>query len=129
MNSILILDCGSQFTQLIARRIREASVYCEIHPASRGTDLEFIRKFDPKGIILSGGPSSVFDPDAPTVDPRILDLGRPVLGICYGMQLMATLAGGKSVPSTEREYGRAEITIRENQGLFAGFEPKTTTTA
>ena len=128
MNRILILDYGSQFTQLIARRIREASVYCEIHPASRGTDLAFIQSFDPQGIVLSGGPSSVFDPGAPTADPRVLDLGVPVLGICYGMQLMATLAGGKSVPSSEREYGRAEITIAENKGLFAGFEPKATTT-
>ena len=128
MNQILILDYGSQFTQLIARRIREASVYCEIHPASRGTDLDFIRGFAPQGIILSGGPSSVSDPGAPTADPRMLDLGLPVLGICYGMQLMATLAGGKSVPSPEREYGRAEITIAENKGLFAGFEPNATTT-
>ena len=126
MNRILILDYGSQFTQLIARRIREASVYCEIHPASKGSDLAFIRQFDPKGIILSGGPSSVFDPDAPTADPALLDLGLPVLGICYGMQLVARLAGGKVVPSNEREYGRAEITIRENKGLFGGFEPRAT---
>lgn len=126
MNRILILDYGSQFTQLIARRIREASVYCEIHPASKGSDLAFIRQFDPKGIILSGGPSSVFDPDAPSADPALLDLGLPVLGICYGMQLVARLAGGKVVPSNEREYGRAEIAIRENKGLFGGFEPRAT---
>jgi len=126
-NQILILDCGSQFTQLIARRIREASVYCEIHPAAKGFDLDFIRVFAPKGIILSGGPNSVFDPGAPTVDPTILDLGAPVLGICYGMQLIAQLSGGKVVPSNEREYGRAEIAVRENKGLFAGFEPKATT--
>jgi len=126
VNRILILDYGSQFTQLIARRIREASVYCEIHPASKGLDLAFIRTFDPKGIILSGGPNSVFDPGAPSADPGILDLGVPVLGICYGMQLVARLAGGKVVPSSEREYGRAEIAIRENKGLFAGFEPRAT---
>ena len=124
MNRILILDYGSQFTQLIARRIREASVYCEIHPAARGTDLAFIRSFDPKGIILSGGPSSVFDPGAPTTDPAILNLGLPVLGICYGMQLVAHLAGGKVTPSTAREYGRAEIDVNDNTGLFAGFEPR-----
>ena len=123
MNRILILDCGSQFTQLIARRIREGSVYCEIHPATRGTDLDFIRSFDPKGIILSGGPNSVFEPGAPTVDPGILDLGPPVLGICYGMQLIAQLSGGKATPATEREYGRAEVSVKENKGLFAGFEP------
>ncbi len=126
MNRILILDCGSQFTQLIARRIREASVYCEIHPAARGTDLAFVRSFDPKGIILSGGPNSVFDPGAPTVDPGILDLGAPVLGICYGMQLVAQLSGGKATPATVREYGRADVTVRENKGLFAGFEPQAT---
>ncbi len=126
MNRILILDYGSQFTQLIARRIREASVYCEIHPASKGCDLAFVTAFDPKGIILSGGPSSVFDDGAPTADPAILDLGFPILGICYGMQLVARLAGGKVVPSNAREYGRAEIAIRENKGLFAGFEPRAT---
>ena len=126
MNRILVLDYGSQFTQLIARRIREASVYCEIHPASKGLDLAFVRALDPKGIILSGGPNSVFDEGAPTADPGILDLGVPVLGICYGMQLVARLAGGKVVPSSEREYGRAEIAIRENTGLFAGFEPRAT---
>jgi GMP synthase (glutamine-hydrolysing) len=128
VNRILILDYGSQFTQLIARRIREASVYCEIHPARRGTDLAFMREFDPKGIILSGGPNSVFDDGAPTADPGILELGIPVLGICYGMQLIAHLSGGKVSPSNEREYGRADITLRENQGLFAGFEPRATTT-
>jgi GMP synthase (glutamine-hydrolysing) len=128
VNRILILDYGSQFTQLIARRIREASVYCEIHPATSGSDMAFIRSFDPKGIILSGGPSSVFDPGAPTADPAVLDLGIPVLGICYGMQLVATLAGGKAVPSSEREYGRADITVRESSGLFAGFEAKATIT-
>jgi len=128
MNRILILDYGSQFTQLIARRVREARVYCEIHPAARGSDLGFIREFAPQGVILSGGPNSVFDPGAPTADPGVLRLGPPVLGICYGMQLIAHLAGGKVIPSNEREYGRAEITIRENTGLFSGFEVDTTTT-
>ncbi len=121
MNRILILDYGSQFTQLIARRIREAHVYCEIHPAARGTDLAFIREFAPKGIILSGGPSSVSDPGAPTADPKILDLGVPVLGICYGMQLIAQLAGGQVKPSNAREYGRADIIVKSGDGLFAGF--------
>ncbi|MGH7607032.1 MAG: glutamine-hydrolyzing GMP synthase [Gemmatimonadales bacterium] len=126
---ILVLDYGSQFTQLIARRIREAHVYCEIHPATRGTDLAFVRDFAPRGIILSGGPSSVFDPGAPTAAPGLLDLGIPVLGICYGMQLVARLAGGTVTPSQAREYGRAEITVRERDaGLFAGFEPDARTT-
>jgi GMP synthase (glutamine-hydrolysing) len=128
MNRILVLDYGSQFTQLIARRIREARVYCEIHPAARGTDLAFVREFDPKGIILSGGPSSVFDAGAPTADPQLLELGIPVLGICYGMQLIAQLAGGKVRPSSEREFGRAEIAVREGTGLFAGFEPQSSVT-
>ncbi|HYT04451.1 MAG TPA: glutamine-hydrolyzing GMP synthase [Gemmatimonadales bacterium] len=122
MNRILILDYGSQYTQLIARRVREAHVYSEIHPPSR--DVAFIRQFDPKGIILSGGPSSVFDPGAPTADPGLLELGIPVLGICYGMQLIAHLAGGKVRPSSEREYGRAEVAVRDATGLFAGFEPQ-----
>jgi GMP synthase (glutamine-hydrolysing) len=127
VNRILILDYGSQFTQLIARRVREAHVYCEIHPAARGGDLQFVREFDPQGIILSGGPRSVFDPGAPTADPKLLELGRPILGICYGMQLITQLAGGVVTPSNEREYGRADITVRENAGLFAGFEANTTT--
>ena len=124
MNRILILDCGSQFTQLIARRVREAHVYCEIHPAARGTELAFIKGFAPAGVILSGGPNSVFEPGAPTVDPALFDLGVPVLAICYGMQLVAYLTGGDVKPSPEREYGRAEVTVREAGGLFAGFEPQ-----
>jgi GMP synthase (glutamine-hydrolysing) len=123
MSRILILDFGSQFTQLIARRVREAHVYSEVHLPARGID--FIRDFDPKGIILSGGPSSVFDTDAPSVDSRLLDLGIPVLGICYGMQLLAQLAGGEVEPSNEREYGRAEIEVRASSPLFAGFAPGT----
>jgi len=123
VNRVLILDYGSQFTQLIARRVREAHVYCEIHPAARGADLKFIKQFDPKAIILSGGPNSVFDPGAPTADPQLLELGTPILAICYGMQLVAHLAGGKVTPSTQREYGRADITVRDATGLFAGFEP------
>jgi GMP synthase (glutamine-hydrolysing) len=125
VNRILILDCGSQFTQLIARRVREAHVYSEIHPAVKGQDLAFIRAFAPQGIILSGGPNSVFEDGAPTVDRGILELGTPVLGICYGMQLIAYLAGGKVDHSDEREYGRADVTIREADALFAGFDAGT----
>ncbi|HUL49444.1 MAG TPA: glutamine-hydrolyzing GMP synthase [Gemmatimonadales bacterium] len=123
MSAILILDYGSQFTQLIARRVREAHVYSEIHPPTR--DLGFIERFAPAGIILSGGPNSVFDAGAPTIDPKLLDLGIPVLGICYGMQLMAHVSGGKVEPSPEREYGRAEITVRDASGIFLGFDPGT----
>jgi GMP synthase (glutamine-hydrolysing) len=119
---ILILDYGSQFTQLIARRVREAHVYCEIHPASRGCDVAFIKRTQPKGIVFSGGPNSVFDAAAPTADAAVLDLAVPLLGICYGMQLVAHLAGGEVRRSAEREYGRAELAVRQTDGLFAGFE-------
>ena len=118
-NRILILDYGSQFTQLIARRIREERVYCEIHPGTASA--EFVRDWQPKGIILSGGPSSVYDPDVPHVRSEVLDLDIPILGICYGMQLIAHLRGGKVIPGI-REYGRAEIQIQHASGVFAGFK-------
>src|SRR3954470_14750407 len=89
---ILILDFGSQYTQLIARRVRELKVYCEIHPCTMSA--EKIRAFEPKGVILSGGPSSVYDKDAPTVARELFDLETPILGICYGEQLIAHLLGG-----------------------------------
>ena len=116
---ILILDCGSQFTQLIARRVREARVYSEIHPATRS--LEWIREWKPDGIILSGGPSSVTDVGAPTISHEVLDVA-PVLGVCYGMQLIAHLEGGTVVGGGRREYGRAEVSVTEPAGLFAGFD-------
>jgi GMP synthase (glutamine-hydrolysing) len=124
-NRILILDFGSQFTQLIARRIREERVYCEIHPPT--VPIEWIREWNPRGIVLSGGPSSVYDEGVPTVDRRIFDLGLPVLGICYGMQLMAHLCGGRVLPG-KREYGRAELLVGETDELFEGFEPGERTT-
>jgi len=117
---ILILDCGSQFTQLIARRVREARVYSEIHPVATRS-LEWVRDWQPDGIILSGGPNSVNDEGAPTIDPAMLDIA-PVLGVCYGMQLLAKLAGGRVAAGGRREYGRAEIEVIENAGLFGGFE-------
>jgi GMP synthase (glutamine-hydrolysing) len=116
---ILIIDCGSQFTQLIARRVREARVFSEIHPSTRS--IEWIRDWNPTGIILSGGPSSVTDAGAPTIDPALLDIA-PVLGVCYGMQLIAHLQGGSVVGGGRREYGRAEIEVLEAAGMFAGFE-------
>ena len=115
---ILILDYGSQFTQLIARRVREARVYSEIHPPTRS--LDWIREWQPTGIILSGGPSSVYDDDGPSAEPALLDMA-PVLGICYGMQLIAHLEGGKVVPGP-REYGRADLEILAPDGLFDGFD-------
>jgi GMP synthase (glutamine-hydrolysing) len=117
-NRILILDYGSQFTQLIARRIRELRVYCEIHPPT--VSMEWIREWAPRGVILSGGPSSVYDADVPTADPAMLELGAPVLGICYGMQLLAFMKGAQVTPG-KREYGRAEIRITDPDDLFHGF--------
>ncbi|HEX6536301.1 MAG TPA: glutamine-hydrolyzing GMP synthase [Gemmatimonadaceae bacterium] len=117
---ILILDYGSQFTQLIARRVREARVYSEIHPPTR--DIEWIRAWRPTGIILSGGPSSVYDEGAPTAPPEIFDVA-PTLGVCYGMNLVAKLQGGVITPAEQREYGRAELVVDRADGLFAGFTP------
>ncbi|TLN24517.1 glutamine-hydrolyzing GMP synthase [bacterium] len=117
---VLILDFGSQYTQLIARRIRESRVYCEIHPCN--APFEKIRDFGAKGIILSGGPASVHAEGSPLISTEVFNLGVPVLGICYGMQLMAHLLGGKVLPGTEREYGLAHIKITRNDGILAGFE-------
>ncbi|RJQ47424.1 MAG: glutamine-hydrolyzing GMP synthase [Nitrospiraceae bacterium] len=113
---ILVLDFGSQYTQLIARRVREQKVYSEILPYN--VSLERIKEFAPKGIILSGGPSSVYDKKAPLPDKGIFELGIPVLGICYGMQLMAYMLGGKVAKAAKREYGRAELTIDDNSDLL-----------
>ncbi|MFI5209399.1 MAG: glutamine-hydrolyzing GMP synthase [Gemmatimonadales bacterium] len=117
-DGILIIDFGSQYTQLIARRVREAHVYCEIHPPSR--TVEWIRQWKPKGIILSGGPNSVYGDNVPTAEPALLELGTPILGLCYGMQLLAHLSGGKVERAARREYGRATITVKGGK-LFSGF--------
>jgi GMP synthase (glutamine-hydrolysing) len=117
---ILILDFGSQYTQLIARRVREAHVYCELHPFDM--ELAAIRAFEPKGIILSGGPKSVYEEGAPAVAEELFDLGVPVLGICYGMQLMSRHFGGEVVPAGKREFGHAELLASGNPGpLFDSF--------
>lgn len=116
---ILILDFGSQFTQLIARRIREAHVYCRIERPDRGVD--WIREQGVEGIVLSGGPSSVYDDGAPVLDPDLLEIGVPIFGICYGMQLIAHHGGGEVKASGEREYGRAPVTVTSPIGVFAGF--------
>src|ERR1700753_1527670 len=97
---VLILDFGAQYTQLIARRIREQHVYCEIHPCTLSFDR--VRELAPKAIVLSGGPASTLAPGSPTVDPRVLELGVPVLGICYGMQLFCRLLGGTVEPAQHR---------------------------
>ena len=116
---ILILDFGSQYTQLIARRVREQKVYCEIHPFN--LSLARIRELAPKGIILSGGPSSAYEDGAPRVDPGFYDLGIPLLGICYGVQLTSLLLGGKVARAERREYGRAIFRVTEPGELFHGF--------
>ncbi|PIR20223.1 MAG: glutamine-hydrolyzing GMP synthase [Deltaproteobacteria bacterium CG11_big_fil_rev_8_21_14_0_20_47_16] len=115
-SKILILDYGSQYTQLIARRVRESHVYCEIHPCT--WTMTEIRNFEPTGIILSGGPASVTDAESPVTTPEILDLKIPILGICYGMQLLAHTLGGKVEKGESREYGRAEMTFDGVSPLF-----------
>lgn len=116
---ILILDFGSQYTQLIARRVREAHVYCEIIPYN--VDSSRHANENVRGYILSGGPASLSDPDAPRLDPSFFDLGQPILGICYGMQLLADRFGGKLVRSDTREYGRAHFTVTDDRGLLSGI--------
>jgi GMP synthase (glutamine-hydrolysing) len=112
---------SSQYTQLIARRIREAKVYCEIHPYNVGND--FIRSFNPRGIVLSGGPSSVHDRGAPRLEKEFFDFDFkvPVLGICYGMQLTAKLLGGKVERSKKREYGPATLNVLDSTDIFSGL--------
>ncbi len=117
-NSILILDFGSQYTQLIARRIREANVYSEIHPHT--FSLEEINNLNPSGIILSGGPMSVYDDKAPQINKEIFNLGIPILGVCYGLQLIANNFNGKVEPADDREYGKASIVIKSNSSILSG---------
>ncbi|MDQ6975285.1 MAG: glutamine-hydrolyzing GMP synthase [Mariprofundaceae bacterium] len=116
MERILILDFGSQYTQLIARRIRDAHVYCEILPGTVAASI--IHDFDAQGLILSGGPDSVLDDGSLRVDPCVFTLGLPVLGICYGMQLMTHMLGGVVGKASHREYGRAHVAIDDHEGLF-----------
>jgi GMP synthase (glutamine-hydrolysing) len=116
---ILILDYGAQYTQLIARRVREARVYSEIHPPTRSID--WIRSWNPTGIILSGGPNSVYAENAPLAERELFDIA-PVLGICYGMQLIGYLEGAEVKRAGRREYGRAEVTVTEPGVLFNGFD-------
>src|SRR5215831_4290752 len=120
---VLILDFGSQYGQLIARRVREQNVFCQVvrHdlPADRVAELK------PRGLIFSGGPASVYAPAAPRCDPRLFDLGVPILGICYGMQLACHVLGGEVKPAPSREFGRAECRVQEVDGLFRGVPSET----
>jgi GMP synthase (glutamine-hydrolysing) len=119
---ILILDFGAQYTQLIARRVREAGVYCELHPYDVGDD--FVRAFAPDGIILSGGPNSVWEVDTPRAPAAVFSLGVPVLGICYGMQTMAAQLGGKVESGAVREFGYAEVRARGHSVLFKEIQDR-----
>jgi len=116
---IVVLDFGAQYSMLIARRVRECNVYSELLPYN--TPLEELKKKEVKGIILSGGPASVYEGDAPKLDPRIWDSGIPILGICYGMQLMAKELGGEVKGEKKREYGKAPLNIDDHTNLFAGI--------
>jgi GMP synthase (glutamine-hydrolysing) len=117
---VLILDFGAQYTQLIARRIREQRVYCEIYPCT--LTLARIKRLDPVAIVLSGGPQSVYEAGAPTVDAGIFELGVPILGICYGMQIAAKLLGGDVQGASHREYGSARLEVAQAEAIFAGFQ-------
>lgn len=122
MQKVLVLDFGGQYNQLIARRVREHSVYCEVHP--HDMSLDEIRRFDPIGIIFTGGPGSVYLPDAPKVDPAVFELGAPILGICYGCQLMAQMLGGRVTAAQDdsaREYGKTPTYLDPSCSLFAGI--------
>jgi len=121
-DKILILDFGAQYSQLIARRVREAKVYCELHPFD--VDEEFIRRFAPRGVILSGGPASVYETATPKAPEAVFKLGVPVLGICYGMQAMAAQLGGQVENSKVREFGYAEIRARGHSKLLEGIEDR-----
>ena len=117
---IVIIDFGSQYNQLIARRVRENRVYCQIEPPT--IDMERLKSLRPEGIILSGGPSSIYEKNSPKTTKTIFDLGVPVLGICYGMQFMIDALGGTVSKSQKREYGFAELHIERTEGLFSGIE-------
>ena len=118
-STVVILDFGAQYTQLIARRVREFKVFSVVLPCT--ASLESVKALNPIGIILSGGPSSVYDADAPKADPAVLSLGLPTLGICYGMQFMAHHLGGKVTPADKREYGDAVVNVVKSNKLFAGL--------
>jgi GMP synthase (glutamine-hydrolysing) len=120
---ILIIDFGSQYNQLIARRVRENNVYCQIEPPN--ISLAAIQALKPEGIILSGGPASIYSKGAPRVDKRIFDLGIPILGICYGLQYMIDSLGGKVIGSKKREYGFAELLVKKQTGILKGVSKKT----
>ena len=123
-DTVLIFDFGSQFAQLIARRVREQNVFCQI--VRHDLTVERVKELKPKGIILSGGPSSVYDANAPKCDPAIFDLGIPVFGLCYGLQLMCAAMGGEVIGAEHREFGRATLHVQDTTGLFADYPAEST---
>ena len=120
---ILVLDFGGQYNQLIARRVRECNVYCEVHPYNMSLDK--IKEMNPKGIIFTGGPNSVYGEDSPLCDKAMFELGIPVLGICYGSQLMSHILGGKVATAPVSEYGKTEVDVDVNSKIFKGVSEKT----
>lgn len=120
--TVIVIDFGGQYNQLVARRVRECNVYCEIY--SYRTDIEKIKAMNPKGIILTGGPNSCYEPDSPSYTKELFELGIPVLGLCYGAQLMMHLLGGKVITPEVGEYGKTEITYKKNAVLFKGLPEK-----
>ena len=120
---VIVLDFGGQYNQLIARRVRECNVYCEVHPYTMS--IEKIREMNPKGIIFTGGPNSVYGEDSPTCSSEIYELGIPILGICYGSQLMAHMNGGKVTTAPVSEYGKTEVEVDSSSVLFEDVSPKT----
>src|SRR5438132_1257641 len=121
---VLVFDFGAQYGQLIARRVREQNVFCQL--VRHDLSAERIAELKPRGLILSGGPASVYDPGAPRCDPRLFDLGVPVLGICYGMQLACQILGGQVKPARSREFGPAQCHVIEANGILTGVPDGTT---
>ena len=115
---VIVIDFGGQYNQLVARRVRECNVYCEIY--SYRTDIEQIKAMNPKGIILTGGPNSCYEPDSPTYTKELFELGIPVLGLCYGAQLMMHVLGGRVEKAPVREYGKTEVYVDTTSPLFKG---------
>ena len=120
---IVVIDFGGQYNQLVARRVRECNVYCEIY--SYKTDIEKIKEMNPKGIILTGGPNSVYVEGAATCSKELFELGIPVLGLCYGAQLMSHVLGGHVCKAPVREYGKIEVTVDKSSKLFGNVSEKT----
>ncbi len=114
---VIVLDFGGQYNQLVARRVRECNVYCEIY--SYKVDIEKIKEMNPKGIILTGGPNSCYEENSPTYSKELFELGIPVLGLCYGAQLMQHVMGGKVERADVREYGKSNLTVNNNSPLLA----------